>query len=169
VIETERLLLRPLTMADLDELVTLHADPRVERFMGGFDRPGIIEWIGLAADDWATYGYGRAAIVDRGSGRLLGRSGLKRWPQFEETEVGWVLRPDAWGQGLATEAARAWLAWGFENLDLPYLTAMIHPDNAPSMRVAERLGMAPIRSDTLLGDPAVVYAVTREAWAKTQM
>jgi RimJ/RimL family protein N-acetyltransferase len=98
--------------------------------------------------------------VDRESGRFLGRTGLKYWPQFEETEVGWVLRPDAWGQGYATEAARACLDWAFTELGLPFVTAMIAPGNERSIRVAERIGMEPIREDELLGDPVVVYATT---------
>ncbi len=65
------------------------------------------------------------AVLGRLSGRFLGRVGLKYWPQFDETEVGWVLRRDAWGHGYATEAARACLDWGFGNLAIPY-----HPDNA---------------------------------------
>ncbi len=162
--ETERLRLRPLTMNDLDELVALHAEPEVGGFMGSFDRARLIEWIRLAEADWAKYGYGRAAIVDRATGRFLGRTGLKRWPQFEETEVGWVLHPDAWGHGLATEGARACVQWGFQNLDVPYLTAMIRPDNARSIAVAERLGMRPLRSDTLLGEVVIVYSISREEW-----
>lgn len=97
------------------------------------------------------------AIVERASGRFVGRSGLNYWPQFDETEVGWVLRPDAWGRGFATEAGRACLEWGFTHLDLPYLTAMIRPENHPSIRVAERLGMRPLRSDLLMDVPVVVY------------
>jgi Acetyltransferase (GNAT) domain len=89
------------------------------------------------------------AVLDRGC-RFLGRARLKYWPQFEETEVGWAFRRDAWGHGYATEAARACLEWGFGSLDVPYLTAMIHPDNEASIQLARRLGMSPLRED---GDP----------------
>jgi RimJ/RimL family protein N-acetyltransferase len=65
------------------------------------------------------------------------------WLQFEETEVGWAFRRDAWVHGYATEAARACLEWGFGSLDVPYLTAMIHPDNEASIQLARRLGMSP--------------------------
>jgi RimJ/RimL family protein N-acetyltransferase len=165
LIETDRLCLRPVTMDDLDDLVALHAEPGVERFMGTFDRATLAEWIALVGVDWAEYGYGRVAMIDRATRRLLGRTGLKRLPEFAETEVGWVLHPDAWGRGLATEGACACMRWGFENLTVPYLTAMIRPDNARSIAVAERLGMTPTRRDTLLGEAVVVYLITREAWA----
>jgi RimJ/RimL family protein N-acetyltransferase len=78
--------------------------------------------------------------------------------------VGWVLRREAWGQGFATEAARACAGWEFGNLDIPYLTAMIRPENEPSIRVAERLGMTPLRDDVLFDDAVVVYSVKRRDW-----
>lgn len=105
------------------------------------------------------------AVLDRASGRFLGRAGLKYWPQFDETELGWVLRSDAWGHGYATEAGRACLQWGFSEFAMPYLTAMIQPENVRSIRVAERLGLTPLRTDVLLGDPVVVYILGREHWA----
>jgi len=82
-----------------------------------------------------------------------------------ETELGWVLHPDAWGNGFATEAARAWAQWGFESLNVPYLTSMIDPRNTRSINVAQRLGMAALRPDILLGDAVTVYSVTRNSWA----
>jgi RimJ/RimL family protein N-acetyltransferase len=72
-----------------------------------------------------------------------------------------VLRPDVWGEGFATEAGRACLDWGFRDLGLPYVTAMILLDNQRSIRVAERLGMTPLRSDSLMELPVVVYAIER--------
>jgi RimJ/RimL family protein N-acetyltransferase len=77
--------------------------------------------------------------------------------------LGWALRPEARGRGIATEAARAVLGWGFDRFDFPYVTAMVRPGNDPSIAVAERLGMAPLRPDELDGDPLIVYSVSREA------
>jgi len=88
---------------------------------------------------------------------------LKYWPQFDETELGWALLRDAWGHGYATEAARVCAEWGLSGFAFPYLTAMIQPDNVRSVRVAGRLGMTSLRSDVLLGDPVIVYAITRPA------
>ena len=105
------------------------------------------------------------ALLDRRDGRFLGRAGLRYWPQFDETEIGWVLRRDAWGWGYASEAAGAILGWGFEVVPAPYFTAMIDPDNERSIRVARRLGLSPLRRDVLAGVPVVVYAVAREDWA----
>jgi RimJ/RimL family protein N-acetyltransferase len=160
-IETERLLLRKLTVEDLDELVAIHAEPGVMRFMGRSDRSHLLEWLRQNEAHWSRHGYGRLAVVERATARLLGRSGLRYWPQFGETEVGWVLHPGSWGRGLATEAGGACVDWGFRNLDAPYLTAMIRPDNHRSIAVADRLGFSAMRGDTLLGDQVVVYSKAR--------
>jgi RimJ/RimL family protein N-acetyltransferase len=162
MIETARLLLRPMTMADLDEFVALHAIPEITRFVAHFDRSAAIARLADNEREWQNRGHGLVAIIDRATGRFLGRGGLRYWPQFDETEVGWALRPDAWGRGFATEAARACLDWGFRCLDVPYFTAMIGPDNVRSTRVAERLGMTPVRSDALLEVPVVVHAALRD-------
>jgi RimJ/RimL family protein N-acetyltransferase len=161
MIETERLILRPMTMEDLDELVALHAEPEVERFMLPLDRAAAIERLEFDERQWAERGHGLFAVLERDSGRFLGRVSLRYWPQFHETELGWVLHPDAWGRGFATEAARGCAKWGFENLDVPYLTAMIRPDNARSIAVARRLGMSELRRDVLRDDPVIVYALER--------
>ena len=168
VIETDRLLLRPLTTADLDEVVELHAMPDVKRTMGAFDRRAAQARLERNELEWDERGHGLVAILERVSGRFLGRSGLKYWPQFDETEVGWVLRTDAWGHGFATEAGRACLDWGFRDLDVPYLTAMIVTDNHRSIGVATRLGMKPLRSDSLMELPVVVYAIERPERAEAR-
>ena len=163
-IQTDRLLLRPITLADLDEFVAIHADAAVTRFVRSFAPDQAIARIRLDQREWAERGHGLVAIIERATGRFIGRAGLKYWPQLDETEVGWVLRRDAWGHGFATEAGRACLNWGFESLQVRYLTAMIRPDNARSIHVAKRLGMSPLRRDVLTDVPVVVYAVNREDW-----
>lgn len=163
LIETDRLLLRPLTTADLDEVVDMHAMAEVAQTMGEFDRDAASARLERNEREWEERGHGLVAILERGSGRFLGRSGLKYWAQFDETEVGWVLRADAWGHGYATEAGRACLDWGFRAFPFPYLTAMIAPENGRSIAVATRLGMRPVREDHLLELPVVVYAIERPA------
>jgi RimJ/RimL family protein N-acetyltransferase len=167
VIETRRLLLRPLTLGDVDALVALHNHPEVARFIKRLERPAAEERLRLAEREWLERGYGMLAVLDRVTGRFLGRAGLKYWDQFDETEVGWALRRDAWGHGYATEAARACIDWGFASLQLPFLTAMIHPQNDASIRLAHRLGMSRLRADVLLGDRVVVYSLDCGDWART--
>jgi RimJ/RimL family protein N-acetyltransferase len=167
VIETERLLLRPVALQDVDQLVALHDHPEVARFIRRLERPAAEERLRLAEREWLERGHGLFAVLDRLTGRFLGRAGLKYWDQFGETEVGWALRRDAWGHGYATEAARACLSWGFASLDVQYLTAMINPKNEASIRVAHRLRMSHLREDVLLGDHVVVYSLDRGDWVRT--
>ncbi len=162
-IETERLLLRPVSIEDLDEFAELHADPEVTRFIHPFDRAEAEARIRLSEEEWRERGHGLLAVLDREGGRFLGRAGHRHWPQFGETELGWALRRDGWGKGYATEAGRACIDWGFAELDVPYLTAMIGPANVRSARVAERLGFTPLRDDVLLGDPVVVHSIAAPA------
>jgi RimJ/RimL family protein N-acetyltransferase len=161
-IETDRLRLRPLAIGDLDAFVELHRDPRVTRYITAYATRGAAEArLREIESEWRERGHGIFAVRERESGEVLGRAGLKYWPQFDETEVGWVFRADAWGRGYAGEAARACIDWGFANLDAPYLTAMIHPDNEASLRLARRLGMQPLRSDVLEGEPVEIQWLPR--------
>jgi len=91
LIETERLVLRRLVMADLDEFAALHRDPEVVRFVWALDRAQAKERLQANEQEWRERGHGMLAVLDRSSGRLLGRVGLKYWPQFRETEAGWLL------------------------------------------------------------------------------
>jgi RimJ/RimL family protein N-acetyltransferase len=164
-------------MDDLGAYLELHDDPEVARFLGEMDRRLATSRLEADARLWNERGHGLFKVTHRDDGRFLGRVGLRYWPQFGETEVGWTLRAQEWGHGFATEAARACADWGFEELPVPYLTACIQPHNARSIAVAERLGMTPLRHDVLDGIPAVgdqvldglavlIYGIAREEWAR---
>lgn len=161
VLSTERLVMRPLTVAYLPDMLDLYSDPQVIRFLKPLDEAGHLSRLRENETMWASRGYGRVAVHDRATGRFLGRGGLHHWTQFEEVEVGWVLRADAWGRGWASESGRAWTRWAFEHLDVPYVTACIDPENLPSRAVAERLGMQVIRDDVLHGREVLVFALKR--------
>lgn len=143
--------------------MALYADPEVTQFVHPFDRKGAKERLRQAECEWSERHFGMLAILDRTDGRFLGRTGLKYWPQFDEAELQWTLRRDTWGRGYATEAGSACIEWAFSKFDLPYLTAMINVSNDQSVRVAERLGLVPLRNDLLLGEPVVVYEIQRPA------
>jgi RimJ/RimL family protein N-acetyltransferase len=146
---------------DVEDLLAMHADPLTQRVFGETARAEIEEWVERSEREWDERGHGHLAIVDRADGSFLGRSSLRFWPELKETEVGWVLMPGARGRGVATEAGRACVEWGFRDFALPYVTAMIAPDNDASLAVARRLGMTPLREDVLHDAPVVVYAVRR--------
>lgn len=153
--------MRPLTSAHLPDMLALYSDPRVTRFLQPLDEAGHLDRLRDAEAMWQTRGFGRVALHHRADGRFLGRGGLHYWPRFDEVEVGWVLRADVQGCGLAAEAGRAWLRWGLTHLDVPYVTAYIAPENRASVSVAQRLGMSALRADTFHGREVVVFALHR--------
>ena len=161
VLETERLRLRPVALGDLDDILEMQSHPDVARFVGTRPEDAVRRRLAELAHEWAERGHGLFTVLDRRDGRFLGRLGLHHWPEFGEVELGWMLRRDEWGHGYATEAGRACLDWGFAAVGPPYITAMIAPANAPSIAVAERLGMRPRRDDEVHDTPVVVYAATR--------
>lgn len=163
-IETERLILRPMGVQDLQDLLDLHTQPATIEFLGATTPKLARERLALCERNWAQGGYDLLAVLDRSTGEFLGRAGVKYWPQFNETEAGWAFRREAWGHGYATEAARASIDWAFRTLPVPYVTAMIRPDNSRSQAVARRLGLAPLREDVVVGIPVTVHAVDRRRW-----
>jgi RimJ/RimL family protein N-acetyltransferase len=158
MIETERLVLRPLTRADTDAFVALHEDERVSRFVGTYTRERAEERIERIERMWAERGHGLCAVELKDTGAFIGRSGFQYWEQYDETELGWTFAAHTWGNGYATEAARACLDWGRRALSVPYVTAMIRHGNTQSVRVAERLGFVPLREDELHGNAVTVYS-----------
>jgi len=151
-LETDRLLLRPWRPAeDLDALAALNADPAVMRWVTP-NRPlrpeETADLLDRIVRHWNEHGFGLWAVVPREpGGECIGFAGLAI-PSFlpavlPAVEVGWRLAPAWWGRGLATEAARASLDFGFERLGLRSIVSIIDAGNARSLRVAEKLGMRP--------------------------
>ena len=168
MIETTRLLLRPLRTDDVDAYVALHADERVNQFVRSLDHDQALERLRRTERQWAERGHGLCAVELKESGEFIGRCGLNYWEQFDEIEIGYALKAETWGRGYATEAAKACLDWGFANLDAPYFTAMIQPANTASVRVAERLGFTELREDEFLGTPITVSSLNRAGQAVRQ-
>lgn len=145
-LRTERLLLRQWRDADLDPFAALNADPETMRF---FPAPLPREESDALAERARTHideaGWGLWAVEVAGGAPFVGFVGLSR-PSFEArftpaVEVGWRLDRAHWGQGYATEAGRAALAFGFEELGLDEIVSFTSQVNEPSIRVMQRLGM----------------------------
>jgi RimJ/RimL family protein N-acetyltransferase len=146
VIETERLLLRDWRADDAEPFAALNADPEVTRFLRGpMTRADSDELLARIRAHWSEHGFGLYAMEVKRSGAFAGFVGLAI-PSFlpevlPAVEVGWRLAREHWGNGYATEGARASLAHGFGKLGLRQVISIIAPANAASVRVAERLGM----------------------------
>ena len=166
-LHTPRLLLRQLCLEDFEAYAEICADPEVMRYIGdGTPLARDMAWRNMATmlGHWRLRGYGVWAAVDRATGSLVGRIGCwnpEGWPGFE---IGWMLRRACWGQGYATEGAREAMRFAFEELNQPHVISLIHPDNAASIRVAQRLGERLSGSAEIFGKPADIYRLTREEW-----
>jgi len=142
---TARLTLTGHAATDLEDCAAMWADPRVYTMIGGQPRSREDVWIRLlrAIGQWTLFGYGSWVARDA-AGRLIGELGLMEArraiePPIDATpEVGWTLTGAAQGQGYASEALAAILAW--TDARIPATTCIIDPANAPSIRLAERLG-----------------------------
>lgn len=163
-LETERLILRPHRLSDFDTYVEMWADADVVRFMGGkpFDRESSWSRFLRHAGIWQHLGFGFFAIEEKATGLFVGEAGfhdLRRdiTPLIEGTlEAGWALMPTGQGWGYATEAMAAAIAWAESAFPGERMTAIIHPDNLPSMRVASRLGFAELARTTYHDQPVVI-------------
>lgn len=172
-VETERLVLRPWTEDDLDALAVIFAEPSFWRypFGRGFSREETERFLERQFDHWSTHGFGSWAAELKDGHRLIGYIGLATptWlPQvMPAVEVGWRLHPRLWGRGLATEGGRASVRYGFEELNLDRIIAIVMPENVASLRVMAKLGM--VKAFTTRDaerDVAVeVHEITHAAWA----
>lgn len=156
ILETERLVLRRLSPADVEEVAPVYGDPEVMRYIGdgtAWSRrrteEALARWHGFWEDD----GFGQLLARRREDGRAVGDVGLLAWdPEawrpgsrarigaHAEVEIGWTLAREFWGLGYATEAATAVRDWAFADLGVTRLVSLIQPGNARSIRVAEKLG-----------------------------
>jgi RimJ/RimL family protein N-acetyltransferase len=182
-LETERLLLRQFTEADLDDLVALHNDPDVMHFLNG-GKPTPREFIqhDLLPHYIRYYerndGYGFWAVIEKSTGQFLG------WLHFrphegappDEPELGYRLKKSAWGKGYATEGSRALIRKGFEELGARRVVASTMTVNLASRRVMEKAGLQFVRTffqewpDSIEGDELgdVEYALDRETWERQE-
>lgn len=165
-IETERLTLRAHRVEDFEDMYAMWSDPIVMRHLGGkpFSREEVWARLLRYAGTWVLLGYGFWVIRDQASGDFLGEVGFHNLhrevvPSFgDRPELGFALVPRAHGKGLATEAARAALAWGDRAWAGGETVCMIAPGNAPSLRVARKLGYREVTDAEYKGAPMILLA-----------
>ena len=167
-ITSDRLLFRPYTDKDFEFLYSMTADPLMMRYIGGGhirDRDGALRFL-----YWIYRGYeadpalGLRLLVRKKDGKRIGHAGIV--PQLvsgaKEIEIGYWISPDFWGQGYATEAAKALTEYGFEALGQRRLVSLIQPENIASRRVAEKAGMVLEKECLVSGQLICVYALHKE-------
>ena len=177
-LETERLLLRPLSLDDLDVFASFYADPEVTRYLGAgrtLSHDESEQSLRRMLRSFELDGFGQLAVVRAEDGELIGRCGFLVWdaetltPTTEteatgptELEIGYTLGREFWGQGYATEAATAVRDHALGSMLRTRLIAFIRPGNVASARVAEKLGMRHERDVKLMELPARLYALGNE-------
>ena len=167
ILQTKRLILRHLTLEDLDELFALYQDPEIRRYFP----EGVLNYKDTKEElEWHMNGHPRHpelglwATIHKETGQFIGRCGLLPWEIDGklEIEIAYLLDKHFWHQGLATEAAKGIMEYGFQELHLSRLICLIDPENIPSQRVAERIGMTLERKvDGIDGDnfPTLIYSI----------
>jgi ribosomal-protein-alanine N-acetyltransferase len=170
IIETERLVIRPLELVDAPQLQEVLGDPEVMRFSitGVCTLDGTRQFIERAISSYEETELGRWAVVERISSAVIGFCGLS--PQtvegVEHIEIGYRLARRFWGKGLATEAASRVLAFGFEQLALEAVIAIIEPANVASVRVAEKIGLSNVAEARYHDFDVRIYRKTLSEWTR---
>lgn len=164
VLETERLVLRPLAGGDFEDYAAMLADPEVAS--------GLAESVGTGrADAWRSLavfighreirGYSHWALVEKVTGRFVGRAGPWQPYGFPGLGVGWCLAREHWGKGYASEAGRAAVAYCFGELGAEEVISLILPGNERSIGVAERIGHRYLRETEYRGRLVHIYGQQR--------
>jgi ribosomal-protein-alanine N-acetyltransferase len=165
-LQTSRLLLRPFRADDLDALAALMANPDFMRFSLG---PYTREQTKAVLQKFLSWQEARLpspfAVILRENPCVLGYCGFLHHPEIpEDVEIGYRLDSTYWNRGLITEAARAVRDHAFVDLKLPRVISLVHPDNVPSRRVAEKIGMTIEKQITFRGFPTNVFSLSRDRW-----
>jgi RimJ/RimL family protein N-acetyltransferase len=158
-LETERLVMRPWREEDLDEYAAITSDAEVMRWMGRgpFDRDDAWREIALYLGHFDLRGYTHWALELKDTGALVGRCGPWRPEGWPALEVGWLLGREHWGNGYATEAARAALDHAWTALGAERVISLVAPENERSAAVASRLGAEPSGTATVRNLTATVF------------
>jgi [ribosomal protein S5]-alanine N-acetyltransferase len=166
-LQTPRLILRSFREEDVDAMAQLFANPDFMRFsLGVFtERKQTVAFIEKVIG-WDRAGIpSQFAVVPKAEDAVIGYCGFYHHSELPgEVEIGYRLNPDYWNCGVITEAARAVREHAFADLKLARVISLIHLENIPSRRVAEKNGMKVEKEITFRGFPTLVYAISREEW-----
>lgn len=168
MLETERLILRPLDEADAREIFAMRSDADVMRFIREPQKNigESIDWINLVSSRWRSEKTGFCAMIERKTENFVGWCGVWRLQETGETEIGYAVAKDFWGKGFAAEAARRFLEYAFAELDADKVVAVAQPENAASIRVMEKIGMGFVKKGKFYNQTLAQYAIVRREFSK---
>lgn len=168
-LETERLLIRPYTFDDLDELIEMRSDPDVYRYLGGLERQNpdeIRKRFGFYLECYEKLGFGMSAMILKENGETIGGSGLQPLEDTGEIEVGYSFKKNYWRQGIGFECAYAWLSFGFEKAGLERIVAVCDKNNIGSWRIMEKCGMRFEKMEVAYNMECKYYSISKEAFLR---
>lgn len=165
IIETDRLLIRPFCLDDIEPSYQMNLDAEVSKYTGD---GGVVSKKEIerritenVLGDYEKYGFGRLAVEMKGEGKFIGFAGLKYLADMDEVDLGYRFMKPYWGKGIATEASQASVKLGFETLKLEKLIALVLPENSGSIRVLEKLNFRYEKDVWEDGLPAKFYALRK--------
>ncbi len=161
VIETPRLILRPFhPVDDVADFQRIYGDPVTMEHMNGAKTPEAARIsVERKAAKWQTQGYGLWCVIHKADGQAIGHCGLDLLEPLGEVECAYLIDRPYWGQGLATEAVRASIAYGFSRLGLDHVIAISEPENPASMAVMAKAGMHRADAVTVWGRPFIRWVI----------
>jgi RimJ/RimL family protein N-acetyltransferase len=168
-LETQRLILRPTRLEDFEPWAEMMSDELTARYIGGVQPPSTA-WRSVMsmAGAWQLTGVAMFSVIEKQTGRWVGRLGPWRPHGWPGNEVGWSLTRAAWGKGYATEGASAAMDYAFDVLGWDDVIHCIDPGNEGSRKVAQRLGSRLLRMDRCPPpfdqEDIQVWGQTREEW-----
>lgn len=166
-IETERLVLDPWQSTDWIDFRPIATDPQVMRYITGgvpWTDEQIRNFVDRQIKLFAERGFCRWKLLRKSGGKLAGFCGVGFWRDAPDPEIGWWLERNSWGQGLATEAARAALAHAFQAAGHDRIISVARPENTASIRIMRKLGLKFDRDFSSDGLQLVRYAIERATW-----
>ena len=155
--------MRPFDLLDIDDSYLMNLDPEVSRYTGD---GGVVSKQEVerriredVMGDYQKHGFGRLAVGLKGGPRFIGFAGLKYLEDLKEVDLGYRFIKDHWGKGYATEASHALVKFGFDQLKLERIIAMVLPDNLASIRVLEKTGMSYDKEIIEDGERVLLYCM----------
>jgi ribosomal-protein-alanine N-acetyltransferase len=168
-IETERLLLRTYKADDMETVYRLASDPHVTRFFPArpaINREDVLSSLPRRNEKWEKQGFGQFGVFEKKTEKLIGYCGLQYLDKTPEVELYYGFFQDHWGRGLATEAAKAVLKFGFEQAKLERIVGVTHPENIASQKVLLKIGFKKEKIVDVYGTEAVYFALSGEEYIK---
>lgn len=168
MLETERLLHQPFTLKDLDRLVEIRANEAATQYIGGLsanNKSQLQQRIEHYQNTHQQYGFGVEAIIWKPTQEIIGWSGLQPVEDSDQIQLTYGIAPAFWRKGIGYETARAWLEYGFNQLDLEQILGITDPQNVGSCKIMEKLGMQFLGLQPHKGMLCRVYAISKTGFS----